>query len=340
MTHRIEGFDYAKVIMSLFVVIWHMHGIEKSLIFSKENFQQHSFSLSDLLNFNILLIAVPCFIFMSNYLYATKIAHIKILLHRLKRIAVLLAFWTFAIIIWQDGQKGLEQLQPESLPSLINIILTAGHTIYYFFISLIITLTLTHSLLRLSNGWLIAGMLISLALLAYLPFLTKTYNIYSLSAFWNPLNFTPYSFAAVIIARHHHLLMPIRYKLTFIAIMLYCLTTIFEWHYLTGRIFFDGQGYGIPAYTRTSLFWGVIAIAVISLNPCIKAPKLILFMSRYSLALYCLHFFLMGSISRFTATLSSNHALTTWSAIIFVIILSYGIAWVLKKFFLKPELLM
>jgi len=44
---HIEGIDYLRTVMSIFVVIWHMGGGGSSLIFSKSDFAKHTFVFSD-----------------------------------------------------------------------------------------------------------------------------------------------------------------------------------------------------------------------------------------------------------------------------------------------------
>ncbi len=67
---NIEGIEYLRVVMSKFVVIWHMGGGGSSFIFSKLDYGKHTFVFSDFLNFHILLLAVPVFIFISIYLFS------------------------------------------------------------------------------------------------------------------------------------------------------------------------------------------------------------------------------------------------------------------------------
>ena len=55
--NRLEGFDYLRAIMSVFVVVWHMKGAGQSLIFS-DQYHKHVFTISDFVNFHILLLAV------------------------------------------------------------------------------------------------------------------------------------------------------------------------------------------------------------------------------------------------------------------------------------------
>lgn len=340
MKNRIEGFDYNRAVMSVFVVIWHMYSAKQYLIYANESNPNTSPSIFYFLNVNILLLAVPCFIFMSNYLYALTSMDRNTLLKRLERIGILLIFWAFMMTIWQYGYDGILSLWPTSLSSFLNNMLTAGHTIYYFFVSLMITLLATYIISKFNTTIQMAGLSLSLAILASLPILAKTFNIYALSAFWNPLNFIPFSFAAVLMAKNGDFLILHKKKIIFTAIVFYVLFAFFEWQCAIKGIFSFTQDYAISLYSRASLFWGVIAISAITLNQNIKAPAIIKFMSKYSLALYCIHLFLTNPISRLMGSISRNQILTEFASLFFVVLCSYFLAYILKKYFLKSELLM
>ena len=79
--------------MSVFVVIWHMGGGGYSLIFSRLDCAKHTFVFSDFLNFHILLLAVPVYIFISIYLFSIGRPSFAILRKRVTRLGLLLTFW-------------------------------------------------------------------------------------------------------------------------------------------------------------------------------------------------------------------------------------------------------
>ena len=69
---RFHGIEYLRAVMSVFVVLWHMGGVGHSFMFSKARFFAHEFSVSDLVNFHVLLLAVPVFVLISNFLLAYR----------------------------------------------------------------------------------------------------------------------------------------------------------------------------------------------------------------------------------------------------------------------------
>jgi hypothetical protein len=335
---HIEGFDYLRAIMSVFVVAWHMEGGGKSLIFSKDRYLEHVFTVSDFVNFHILLLAVPMFIFISNYLYVLGGVSDSVFRKRARRILILLTFWPIALVIFRNGYHGLLNLVPHSLSSLAVTALTAGHTIYYFFVSLILSFSITHIIAKLKFKLQIFGFILSIIIVASLPSFTKMYGFYFLSAYWNPLNFIPFPFAAVLLAQNEDY---VRLKMIFLmnsSIVLFVLLSIFEWHYSVADIFFPGQGYAIPAYTRSSLVFGVIVLAILATDQRIKSNGIIKYMAKYSLALYCLHPFLMKPVKAVVAKIFQNETISTYTSIILVILFSYAIAAVLR-IYLKEEVI-
>lgn len=336
--NRIQGIDYLRAIMSVFVVIWHMGGGGSSLIFSEDHFLEHTFTFSDLVNFQILTLAVPTFIFVSIFLYAFKSTSESSLFKQLKRLLILVTFWPVAFIIFNYSYMGLKFLVPHSVGQFVMTVLTAANSIYYFFVSLIICTLLTHLVARLGRRIQITGFVVTTLLLGCLPTITKATGFYELSAHWNPLNFIPLSFAAVLVAQNMEHFQSGRKKLIAIALALFVLLSLFEWRYDIGDIFFPGQGSAIPSYTRASLIFGVLALAGFALSPSIRTPLVIKFMASYSLSLYCLHVFLKGPVHEYLLKATQNFFVVNYVSILLVILSSYGMAMILR-IYLRQEVI-
>ena len=123
-----------------------------------------------------------------------------------------------------------------------------------------------------------------------------------------------------------------------VSIALCAIFAVFEWKYYADAILFNIQPYAMPAYTRTSVVWGTFALAIIALNPSIKANSIVKFMSKYSLALYCIHVFLMDPVKKLVTSFAQEPIIIIYGSIIFVIFLSYTIARVLQ-IYLKEKVL-
>lgn len=321
--------------MSVFVVVWHMGGGGQSLIFFQNNYMEHIFSVSDFLNFHVLLLAVPTFIFISTFLYAAKGHSTTALNKRLKRLLVLLTVWPITFIVYKSIYNGVFYLQPNSIGSFVVTMVRAGNTIYYFFVCLIICLFVAHFILKLNNQLQASAFVLSVLVLTSLPALTKLTGFYPLSAYWSPFNFIPLSVAAVLFARNMNYVYSKQNILLPASLVVCVLFAVFEWRYSVGHIFFAGQGYAIPAYTRTSLLFSVIAISIVALNPNIKSNGIIKYMAKYSLALYCLHPFLITPIKQLAALFIQNHRVLTYTSILLVIASSYTIAMLYRRYYLN-----
>ena len=90
---RLSGVDLIKALFSVAVVVVHLGYVWPSKIFSLKEYCDHSFGPSDAVNFYLLLLAVPLFFLMSNYLYIRKVRDGRYLQKYLLRIVRLACFW-------------------------------------------------------------------------------------------------------------------------------------------------------------------------------------------------------------------------------------------------------
>jgi len=337
---RIGGIDYLRAICSVFVVVWHMNGAGRSLIFSGDRLIEHSFNVSDFFNFHILLLAVPAFIFLSCFLYVFKVPGRTTLIGRLKRILILCVFWPAALWIFNSGYTGIWKAVPDSMSQFAIFILRAGYTPYYFFVSLMICLFTADLASRMKTSFQVGGFLLSAALVTMLPQITLHTGISLFSAYWCPLNFIPFSFAAVLTVKNLHFINSYPIKLMTASIALCVIFAVIEWKYSVDAAFLemDGGVAALPAYTRTSLVFGVLAMAIPALNFRIKSIGIIEYMSRFSLSLYCIHIFLLGPAKKITERFYQEDIAVHFIIIAAVIISSYIIAMILK-IFLKEKVL-
>jgi hypothetical protein len=215
----------------------------------------------------------------------------------------------------------------------------AGDTIYYFFVCLMVSLVITHVVATWKIQVQIAGFVLSAALLSCLPQLAIASGLYSLSAYWSPLNFIPYSFASVLVAQNRAYIHEQRTIILGSSIALSVLFAKFEWNYSAGDIFFPGEGYAIPPYTRASLVFAVLAISIIALEARAKSNVIINFMAKYALALYCLHQFLIEPVRALVARLSHNNIVLSYGSLILVILFSYVLASVYLRAYLREEVI-
>lgn len=291
---RIEGIEWLRAAMSICVVAWHLAGGGRSLIFS-DRFVEHSFTLSDLVNFHILLLAVPTFVLISNYLLARCNPDAATALHRVRRVGLLLLFWPFMMMLFRGGWDGFVADVPSTVNDALVYILSAGDTVYYFFVSLLITNGLTILSNRLSLSINVALFAASVVGVGVVPFVSIAYDWPMLSAFWSPINFIPYSFAAIVVWRFVGKDSPPIRAVNAAAVLVFigCVSAALEWRFYANAVFFPGQYFNFPAYTRPSIILFSVAIFVAALRVRRRVPRVVGAMAKYSLALYCLHMFLV-----------------------------------------------
>ncbi len=201
-----------------------------------------------------------------------------------------------------------------------------------------ICLVLTFCIARIKNAWLWAGFSFSVLVLAILPALTERTGFFPLSAYWSPLNFLPYPFAALLFIRSREVMLARRILIFWTAIVACIVFALLEWNYAVGDIYFKNQGFALPPYTRPSLVFGIAAVAVLALHPAIPQNRLITFMAGNALSLYCLHIFFYPIIWDLLGKWTQSGFILTYGSLAFAIAWCYLLAGLLKNY-LKQEVL-
>lgn len=338
----IAGIEYLRAIMSVFVVFYHFEILDKSLIFDKVLYRDHSVGWRDLLYFHVLLLAVPVFILISNYLFALKKPGRDALVKNVKRVLILLSFWPVAYILWKQGYGGFKTFIPHSLPQGVELFFSCGFTVYYFFLSLLFANILVYFFTRLSttaNAALFAG---SCLVVMALPWLAMETGIGGLSAYWNPLNFAVYPPAAVLLSRFYSAEKAgVPHQAGTVALLLAAgvLLAFGEWNWYPHSIHFSGQGHAMPMYTRGSMVFFSVLVLLVALHPKITANGVVRFMAERSLALYCLHPFFLGLADRTVEKAVPSFVVDPrWIAFFIVVAASYLGAAILRPYLQKEVL--
>lgn len=336
---HISGIDWLRAVLSILVVIWHMALVSRSEIFSVDNYESHAFVITDFLNFHVLLLAVPTFLALSCFLYVRHGDRPGRFRQSLSRIGILILFWPAAFKLWNDHAVGVLESIPRTFPSLVVYGIRAGNTIYYFFVSLLICLTACQVCKNLGTRVVIFLCCVTCIVVAALPIVAVQTQIFQLSAYWNPLNFLPYAFGSIILARFEQSLNQPG-KRTQVAIALAvagAVLAVAEWHYYPDTIHFRGQGYVLPGYTRLSSVGLAYILLILAIHPQIRSNAIVMYMSQASLALYLLHPFMMVLVRWLDDKLVILKTSPTL-AVLCVVAMSYFSAHVLRLF-LKKELL-
>ncbi len=322
---KFYGLYWLRAIFSIAVVIWHLNGFNDSLIFNPDQINWHLFSYVDFINFHVLLLAVPTFIFISLFLFSNKEHTFYQLKNRIFKLFGLYIIWIFFYYVWKHGFEGINLLVPKSFFHFINLFFKGAYTIYYFFIVLIINLIVVFVFQKISNLILYLAFLFSILLLFSFPYLAIQFNISELSSYWNPFNFLPYCFAALIVVREFKFVLKNLNYLIIIFLAITIVLAFFEWKNLVNVFFFKSESYSFPAYSRLSLLFETLVLFLFSLKIKSLNNKIIEFLSKYSLALYLIQSFYFEISKSICVSLFqlSNNNLIIWFSIIITILLSY-----------------
>ncbi len=328
---HIGGLDWLRAAGSLAVVMWHMYVFGRSPLFLRQTFAEHRFELSDFLNFHILLSAVPLFIALSCFLFVRRPPSWSQLRARCGRIGILLLFWPFALRLYLGNYQDLLRSLPGSFAEAWAYLVTGAHTIYYFFASLLIITAISFAASRLSSAVVTFFVVLSGALVASLPLFAAATDLWQLTAYWNPLNFVPCAFASVLLARNFDAWRGRAVAVLFGLLAASGVSAFLEWRFYVHPVHFPGQGFALPAYTRLSVLFSAYLFLAGALFFEIPVPRIVGYMSRMSLALYCLHPFTVPLAQRIVRELP---LLWLFPAADFVITvgLAYGAAHVLGHF--------
>jgi peptidoglycan/LPS O-acetylase OafA/YrhL len=331
-TERYIGLDYLRAFFSVCVVLVHLGYVSRSIIFSKDFYLAHTFTVSDFINFYLLLLAVPVFFLISNYLFYRKPQDSLVLSAYLKRIAKIAGFWIVLHIIFKYKGWDFIHSLPKSSMHLAYFIMSGGNTIYYFFISLIGLTVITHLCKRLNIFHVLVLFIITTLFVSILPVLSVKTGHYALIAYWSPLNFLPYPFAAILV---FHIAGLDRAKMKPIYMIaagfLILLLVVADWTIYINKGFFNVAVFALPAYARPSLVFIGMAALYCAVKLDFKGDSISLFMSNNSLALYCLHPFFILPAKR----LSGGSLIFS---LFLILIFSYSTAIIIKPF-LKQELI-
>jgi surface polysaccharide O-acyltransferase-like enzyme len=335
---RVVGIDYLRAAFSVAVVGVHLGYVCPSAIFQPDHYTEHTFGWSDLVNFYVLCLAVPAFILISTFLYARKPADTAGLGRRLWRIIRLLLFWSALFQMSRFGAFGAVKHVPRDPQGFALYLLTGGDSYYYFFVDLVIVTVVTHLATRLSTPAVWGLFAVTTLVVGVLPVLHRETHFLFLALHADPLNFVPFAFAGVGLAR----LTAVGDDRTLGRLGAACLlmaaaTAVLDWTVYIDPVFFVINRFALPAYTRPSLVFLAVAVVVFALRHRWPENTVVRFMAVHSLAVYCLHPFFVDLRFKVIEALPLGPAgdvLMPWSV---VLGLSYVGSLVMPAF-LRPEL--
>ncbi len=320
------GFDYLRVVLSVAVVAWHVRLFGKSDIFDELRFLDHHFAVSDFVNFHILLLAVPAFMLMALFLFVEKVQARGrgYFVERVKRLVFLYLLWSsIAIVWWRDIE--IARTLAWDWKYVMSVVATGGFSIFYFFFSLILVTLASYIAIKFPRYLLYVLLIASSFLLWVMPLVVaETHSYPYLVAYWNPLNFIPYAFVAVLASsyvRSPGFEKRLANLIVFLSLA-FVLSSVIEWHLLVHADNFPGNGFAMPAYTRISVVVGASLLFFLSFYLHRPPNVLVRFLSDCSLGLYCVHPFILDLGNRFIDNL--------WMRFGVVLVVSYAGVYLVK----------
>ncbi len=287
-----HGFDYLRAVMALAVTAWHWQIFGVSNVFDASAFEPHTLTVSDIINFQILLLAVPVFCLMSLFLFFRHYGtDQRVFKTRLKRLLYLYGFWVGLALLIYGSLHGVAALVPRSLADGVIKLVSGWFTLYYFFFALTALTGLACLCVRLPVPilWLLT-LLSALVLLSLTRAVGHGSAAPHWTAFWNPINFVPYVFIAGILASDIKAARWVGRPAVVILMgvgMVAC--ALWEWQWMPALAHFPFNFSAMPSYSRLSVVLGATLLLSLSLSVKHPPPPLIGFLARNSLGLYCLH---------------------------------------------------
>jgi hypothetical protein len=338
---HLNGFDWVRAVMSVFIVTWHVRTFGLPQLYTGK-LDGYAVNLGDVLNFGVVMLAVPVFITVSCYLLVRFPVDWPRLRTRLWRLLLLVVFWTVMLSLWKGGFDQLRHMLPHSPLEAVIKILSANGEYYYFFLSLIFCLLITFGFMRLSTRWNVIALAASVATVFLLPLFAIQFRLPLLVTYWSPLNFLPYPFLAIVIFRSQAQTLATARNLTFAVLACVGLAVLFgwyEWTHYVNPIFAASDELAFPLYMRNSLVFGAAAVVLTALWPWKTASAFIRFMSTHSLALFVLHgFFRPIVLQNLPFAFLPGDVLPRLAQTVVVILLSYAVS-LAAPLFLKEELI-
>ena len=295
--HCYPGFDYLRALLALGVIAWHVHLFGTSELFRPGQGTHASIEPSDVLNFQVLALAVPTFFLMSMVLFIERVRQrgAPYFQQRLQFVLTLYLGWValWTVLTWAQPAHHFGNLN-----STLHFIVRGGFSVFWFFFSLLVLIIVAYGVRKSSKPLLWALLVGSIGILVLSNLLARTDGKWAwLVAHANPLNFVPYVFIAALLGHNAHKVA--RNKPFFFALIVgFILTSMGELTWLPHDNYFPHNDVLIPVYSRLSLVIGSVLLVLFACRIQRPPPQAIRWLARYSLALYCLHPFLIYAMVR------------------------------------------
>jgi Acyltransferase family len=305
-----HGFDWLRTIFICFVLLMHLNFTQIASGTVTE------VTVFDVLQYNILCLAVPGFLLISSYLLVTHCHSWPAYWKKIKGMVALYLFWVGAWIL-------VTKPTPEmTLGGIAEFFLRGGGWAYYFFAVLVINSILTALIHRCSSKLIWLGFVMSV-ILSQGVFHAMAFQSHAwthIPTYWWPICFFPIPFVAMI-ASHYHAAIAENYQRWCSAVIalavVACGFAIIEWQFCADAGLSKMRMF-LPEYLRASMVIGsaLLLFLAMRLN---YSPWVVKWISKNSLGIFCLHVFMLGAVATKVRGKLPNHAVATVVTVVIVI---------------------
>lgn len=330
---HLPGLDYGRAFFILAVVGWHtqMLGSARVLRLDQAGVRL-PVDVVGVLYFNVLLLAVPFFLTASLVLYTrARTEGSARFVPRLKRLAGLASFW---VAVWTLS-VGIGHID---VGEAARFVLSGNGSVFYFLVELCLLTIVAEAALRcgLPNQPRLTFALVFLA--ALLPVLRDPLSDAFPShrdgvlAYWSPLNFVVYPFLAIgVLQLSRRTVTGLRRAWVLSAMLGYIGLAALEWRFMVGHRAFATDATVLSPYARPSVMLAAGAITVLLMKVTREAPRPVRQLSELSLAIYCVHPFLVSNgasvFPAWWATIAPRH----WLLFLVVMTVSLSLAYPMRR---------
>lgn len=286
------GFDWLRATFIFLVIFAHLNAFQ-SLAAGLP--KAETWNGYDVVRFQVLYLAVPGFLLIATFLQSIKQRSDETRSRHFTGLCYLYLFWVGAWTL-------ITHVRPEpGWWGWVQFVLRGGGWAFYFFAELLIL-----QMLRVFiSGWrdrsLWLGLLTTFSIIAIsFAILVRAGKCWTaMSTYWWPACFLPVPFVAHLLARHYSNIIQFPGRLRQVAGMLALLTlgfAVLEWSFVAPAGKLEGRPF-LPEYLRISPLLGASCVVLLSL-PIRAAPRVVQFISRNSLGIFCLHVFVLAGVHR------------------------------------------
>jgi hypothetical protein len=306
---RVVGFDWIRSIFIIFVLLMHTNAMQQL-----SSGAQHP-TLFDRVQYDILCLAVPGFLLLSNFLTLTKCRNSADFCGKLKSTAALYVFWVSAWILVTKATPPFNGL------GAVEFVLRGGGWAYYFFSALFMTNLICWGIHRLQTKQLIMCLLFCLSLIGVYFVILQMGARGSQNpvvSYWWPVCFIALPFMAAILVRQYDRLNSDQgfwLKCLVGAFLAHVTASLVEWSFSSFNIT-DPTRSCLPEYLRISLVFGSTWVFLLALRIRVW-PWLIRFISRNSLGIFCFHVFWLGGIHKLAKIIIADEKFAWMLTVVF-----------------------